>query len=70
MPTSSGAYDDLQALFLMRLVRIMKLRAKHRWRLAERDPRARLIAAAYRSTMRDCEALGVEAEAQALIEAD
>lgn len=54
----------------MRLVRIMKLRARYRSRLAERDPRARLIAAAFRSTMRDCEALGVEAEAQALIETD
>jgi len=70
LPTPSGSYDDLQALFLMRLVRIMKLSAKDRWRLSERDARARLIAAAFRSTMRDCEALGVEAEAKALIETE
>lgn len=70
MTAPRGSYDDLQALFLMRLVRIMQLRARYRWRLAERDPRARLIASAFRSTMRDCEALGVEAEAQALIETD
>jgi hypothetical protein len=63
-------YDDLQALFLMRLVRIMKLRAAYRWRLSERDARHKLIDAAFRSTMRDCEALGVEAEAHALLEAD
>lgn len=68
MTVSRGSYDDLQALFLMRLVRIMQLRARHRSRLAERDPRSRLIDAAFRSTMRDCEALGVEAEAKALIE--
>jgi len=54
----------------MRLVRIMKLRASLRWRVSERDARSRLIAAAFRSTLRDCEALGVEAEAHALIEAE
>ena len=54
----------------MRLVRIMKLRADLRWRVSDRDARQRLIEAAFRSTMRDCEALGVEAEAQALIEAE
>ena len=63
-------YDDLQALFLMRLVRIMKLRAGLRSRLSGKDARSKLIDAAFRSTMRDCEALGVEAEAQALLEAD
>ena len=54
----------------MRLVRIMKLRAALRWRVSERDARSKLIDAAFRSTLRDCEALGVEAEAQALIEAE
>ncbi|HZT08728.1 MAG TPA: hypothetical protein VFC51_17020 [Chloroflexota bacterium] len=54
----------------MRLVRIMKLRAGLRWRLSERDARSRLIDAAFRSTLRDCEALGIEAEANALLEAD
>ena len=67
---ATSRYDDLQALFLMRLVRIMKVRAALRWRLSERDPRCRLIDAAFRSTLRDCEALGVEAEAHALLEAD
>jgi len=66
----ASRYDDLQALFLMRLVRIMKLRASLRWRLSHRDPRIRLIDAAFRSTMRDCETLGIEAEAHALLEAD
>jgi hypothetical protein len=54
----------------MRLVRIMKLRASLRSRLSGRDARSKLIDAAFRSTMRDCEALGVEAEAHALLEAD
>ena len=54
----------------MRLVRIMKLRATLRWRVSERDARIKLLDAAFRSTMRDCEALGIEAEAQALIEAE
>jgi hypothetical protein len=63
-------YDDLQALFLMRLVRLMKLRAEYRHRLSSRDVRSRLIDAAFRSTMRDCEALGLQGEAHALLETD
>ena len=70
MAPHRGTYDDLQAMFLIRLVRLMKLRAKLRNRLPERDPHARLIDAAFRSTMRDCAALGVEAEAHALIDND
>lgn len=65
-----SGYDDLQALFLMRLVRIMKLREELRPGLPERDVRCRLIDAAFRSTLGDCKALGIEAEAHALLEAD
>jgi hypothetical protein len=63
-------YDDLQALFLMRLVRLMKLRADRRDRLSGSDLHSKLIDAAFRSTLRDCEALGVQAEAHALLETD
>jgi hypothetical protein len=63
-------YDDLQALFLMRLVRLMKMRGRYDGRSAGEDSRRRLIDAAFRSTLGDCEALGVLAEAHALIEAD
>ena len=70
MTGRTGSYDELQALFLMRLVRLMKLRASLRGRLTERDPRQKLLDAAFRSTMRDCEALGVEGEAHALLETD
>ena len=70
VPGRPGTYDDLQALFLMRLVRLMKLRARMRGRLSERDPHSRLIDAAFRSTLHDCEALGIEAEAHALMESD
>ena len=70
MPGHTGTYDDLQALFLMRLVRLMKMRARLRGRLRERDPHRKLIDAAFRSTLRDCVALGIEAEAHALLESD
>ena len=70
MDGQGGTYDDLQALFLIRLVRLMKLRARFRRQLSERDPRRILIDAAFRSTLRDCEALGLEAEAHALLESD
>ncbi len=63
-------YDDLQALFLLRLVRLMKLRGRYRGEAPGEDFRRRLIDAALRSTLGDCEALGVSAEAHALIEAD
>jgi hypothetical protein len=63
-------YDDLQALFLMRVVRLMKLRGRYDGSSSREDSRRRLIDAAFRSTLGDCEALGVSAEAQALIEAD
>jgi hypothetical protein len=63
-------YDDLQALFLMRLVRLMKLRAETRRHLPEQELRRRLIEAAFRSTLRDCEALGLQGEAHALLETD
>lgn len=63
-------YDDLQALFLMRLVRLMKLRAESRGRLSGRDLRSKLVDAAFRSTLRDCEALGLHGEAHALLETD
>lgn len=65
-----SGYDDLQALFLMRLVRIMKLREELMPGLPERDVRCRLMDTAFRSTLGDCKALGIEAEAYALLEAD
>ena len=70
MPDGRANYDDLQALFLMRLVRITKMRARLRGRLPERDPHRKLIDTAFRSTLRDCAALGVEAEAHALMDSD
>jgi hypothetical protein len=63
-----GRYDELQALFLMRLVRLTKLRDQLRVRGSERQ--RKLVEAAFRSTLRDCVALGVEAEAHALLESD
>ena len=63
-------YDDLQVLFLMRLVRILKLRQEFGGRLSERDARYRLMDSAFRSTMGDCEALGLGPEARALLETD
>jgi hypothetical protein len=63
-------YDDLQALFLMRLVRLMKLRGRSGGHLPGEDSRRRLIDAAFQSTLADCETLGVAAEAHALIEPD
>jgi hypothetical protein len=63
-------YDDLQALFLMRLVRLTKLRGRYDGRSPREDSRRRLIEAAFRSTLEDCATLGVLAEAHALIEAD
>lgn len=63
-------YDDLQALFLMRLVRLMKMRGRYDGRSPGEESRRRLIEAAFRSTLADCEALGVLGEARALIEAD
>jgi hypothetical protein len=63
-------YDDLQALFLIRLVRLMKLRGRYDGRSPTEDSRRRLIDAAFQSTLGDCETLGVSAEAHALIETD
>ena len=70
MDQSRGSYDDLQALFLMRLVRITKLRSQGQGRAFDPEVRRRLIEAAFRSTLADCEALGVEAEAHALLETE
>ena len=65
-----GRYDELQALFLMRLVRLTKLRDQLRTQRSPSGRRRQLVEAAFRSTLRDCEALGVEAEAHALLESD
>ena len=70
MTGGPSGYDDLQAFFLMRLVRLIKLRDSYGGRLPERDMRAKLINAAFSSTLHDCEALGVAAEANALLESD
>jgi len=70
LPTHESSYDDLQALFLMRLFRIRKLREDLGLRLSDRDSRSKLIEAALKSTLRDCEALGLEGEAHALLESD
>ena len=69
-PRKQRTYDDLQALFLMRLVRIVKLRQQFGVRTPEQDSRRRLIDAAFHSTMGDCEALGLGPEAHALLETD
>lgn len=63
-------YDDLQALFLMRLVRFVKLRTQLERRVPRDERRCRLVEMAFRSTLADCEALGIEAEAHALLESD
>ncbi len=70
MHRRDGRYDELQALFLMRLVRLTKLRDQLRSRGSRSDQRRALVDAAFRSTLRDCVALGVEAEAHALLETD
>lgn len=70
MLTRGPGYDDLQALFLMRLVRLMKLRTEARRNLPTGNHRRELIESAFRSTMDDCVRLGVEAEANALLESD
>ena len=65
-----GRYDELQALVLMRLVRLTKLRDQLRTSGPRSAQRKELVEAAFRSTLRDCVALGVEAEAHALLESD
>jgi len=67
---SDDRYDELQALFLMRLVRLTKLRDQLQSHGPRSGRRKKLVEAAFRSTLRDCEALGVEAEAHALLESD
>jgi hypothetical protein len=54
-------------MFLMRLVRLTKLRDRLRAGECDSDRRRALVDAAFRSTLRDCVTLGIEAEAQALI---
>jgi hypothetical protein len=66
----TARYDDLQALFLMRLVRLTKLRTQLERQKPRDERRCRLVEAAFRSTLADCEALGVKAEAHALLESD
>jgi hypothetical protein len=68
VPSRTSSYDDVQALFLMRLFRLRKLREDLGTRMSDRDPRVKLIEAALRSTLRDCEELGIEGEAHALLE--
>ena len=63
-------YDDLQALFLMRLVRITRLRTDVRRTVVASDHKRQLVESAFRSTLDDCVRLGVEAEAHALVESD
>ena len=70
MQGRDGRYDELQALFLMRLVRLTKLRDQLETGGPRSDQRRKLVEAAFRSTLRDCQALGVEAEAHALLESD
>jgi hypothetical protein len=65
-----GRYDELQALFLMRLVRLTKLRDQLRHQGPKSAQRRKLVEAAFRSTLLDCVDLGVEAEAHALTESD
>jgi hypothetical protein len=65
-----GRYDELQALFLMRLVRLTKLQDQLKVAGPRSAQRKKLVEAAFRSTLRDCAALGVEAEAHALLESD
>ena len=65
-----GRYDELQALFLMRLVRLTKLRDQLQANGPRSAQRRKLVEAAFRSTLRDCATLGVEAEAHALLESD
>ena len=65
-----GRYDELQALFLMRLVRLTKLQDQLKVAGPRSAQRKKLVEVAFRSTLRDCAALGVEAEAHALLESD
>ena len=66
----SVRYDELQALFLMRLVRLTKLRDQLQAKAPKADRRRKLVEAAFHSTLLDCATLGVEAEAHALLESD
>jgi hypothetical protein len=66
----TARYDDRQALFLMRLVRLMKLRTQLERQTPRDERRCRLVESAFQSTLADCEALGVEAEAHALLDTD
>ena len=68
MPGERSNYDDMQAMFLLRLARLMKLR--ERMNATPTDSRAQLVDLALRSTLRDCAAVGVGAEAHALMETD
>jgi len=54
----------------MRLVRLTKLRHQLRARGTNDQRRRALVESAFQSTLRDCQALGVEAEAHALLDSD
>ena len=70
MPRYGSTYSDLEALFLMRLARLTRLQAQIDSQPVPQEARRKLVAAALRSTIRDCVELGLAGEAQALLEAD
>jgi hypothetical protein len=70
LPPNGSSYSDLDALFLMRLARLQKLRSETEAQLPAQDARCKLVRAALRSTIKDCVELGLAGEARALLEAD
>ena len=67
---SQRSYSDLEALFLLRLFRLVRLRTT--LPVEEGDPvgRNRLVDSAIVSILQDCEALGLRGEAHALLESE
>lgn len=65
-----SGYSDLDAFFLVRLYRLIRLRTVFERSRAEEAARFQLVESGLRSTLGDCDSLGLTAEARALFELD
>ncbi len=69
MPRRHQTYTPLQEYFLLRVVRLSRLRQQYReWAIPPNEDTV-LVYAALRSTLVDCMELGVGPEAHALLDA-
>jgi len=70
VPRNGSTYSDIEALFLLRVARLTRLQTQLDSQAVPHEARRKLVAAALKSTIRDCVELGLAGEAQALLEAD